>query len=503
MKVLFLIFSVTLWWTSCLADEEIKKDEGVLVLTTKNWDQALENNKLILVEFYAPWCGHCKALAPEYVKAAKKLEEEKLDIALGKVDATEETELAEKHQVRGYPTLKFYNNGKEIAYNGGRTADEIVNWLKKKTGPAAKTLASVDDVKQFAEAAEVVVVGFFKDASSSNAKVFLDVASGNDDVPFAIVSDDSIYGEYGVDKDEAVVLLKKFDSLKDIYDGAFEEKDINDFIALNSLPLVIEFNRETAQKIFSGTIKNHLLLFIGKSHPEAAEKTEVLKSTAGDFKGKVLFVTIDTDEEDNTRILEFFGIQKEELPTLRLIQPDDEMTKYKPESNDITADNIKEFVQKVLDNKLKPHLLSEEIPEDWDKNPVKVLVSKNFDSVALDAEKDVLVEFYAPWCGHCKQLAPIYDELGEKFKDHPTIVIAKMDSTVNELEHTKIRSFPTLKLFKKGSNDAQAAVEYGGERTLSGLTKFMESGGEFGQAAHEEEEAEDLEEEDKPSKDEL
>ena len=50
-------------------------------------------------------------------------------------------------------------------------------------------------------------------------------------------------------------------------------------------------------------------------------------------------------------------------------------------------------------------------------------------------------------------MAPIYDELGEKFKNDDSVVIAKMDSTLNELEHTKVQSFPTIKLFKKGSND--------------------------------------------------
>lgn len=112
---------------------------------------------------------------------------------------------------------------------------------------------------------------------------------------------------------------------------------------------------------------------------------------------QVLFVTVDTDEDDHQRILEFFGMKKSELPAMRLIHLEEEMTKYKPSSDELTSDSMKNFVQDFIDGKVKPHLLSEDVPEDWDKNPVKVLVSKNFDSVAFDKEKDVLVEFYAPW----------------------------------------------------------------------------------------------------------
>lgn len=71
-------------------------------------------------------------------------------------------------------------------------------------------------------------------------------------------------------------------------------------------------------------------------------------------------------------------------------------------------------------------------------------------------------------------MAPIYDQLGEKFADQDSIVVAKIDATANELEHTKITSFPTIKLYKKGDN---SAVDYNGERTLEGFTKFLESGG--------------------------
>lgn len=101
-------------------------------------------------------------MAPEYAKAAKKLEEANSPIKLGKIDATVEGDLTEKHLVRGYPTLKFYRKGTQIEYTGGRQADDIVNWLLKKTGPPAKDLPTVDEAKAFIDANKVAIVGFFK-----------------------------------------------------------------------------------------------------------------------------------------------------------------------------------------------------------------------------------------------------------------------------------------------------------------------------------------------------
>lgn len=71
-------------------------------------------------------------------------------------------------------------------------------------------------------------------------------------------------------------------------------------------------------------------------------------------------------------------------------------------------------------------------------------------------------------------MSPIFDELGDKYKDSETVVIAKIDATANELEHTKITSFPTLKFYRRGDNQA---IDYNGERTLDAMYKFIEAGG--------------------------
>ena len=103
----------------------------------------------------------------------------------------------------------------------------------------------------------------------------------------------------------------------------------------------------------------------------------------------------------------------------------------------MTVDDVKSYIAAFKDGSLTPHLKSEPVPED-NTDPLTILVGKNFEEIVFDETKDVLVKYYAPWCGHCKKLAPIWDELGEKFKDSDKIAIAKTDATTNEFLDVKV-----------------------------------------------------------------
>jgi len=93
----------------------------------------------------------------------------------------------------------------------------------------------------------------------------------------------------------------------------------------------------------------------------------------------------------------------------------------------------------------------------------------------LDPSKDVFVKFYAPWCGHCKTLSPIWDELSELYKDVEDLKIGKIDYTLNEVEGVSIKGYPTLMFYPK--HDKKGIV-YEGVRDLESMKTWLEENSE-------------------------
>jgi protein disulfide-isomerase A1 len=103
---------------------------SVAVYTDANIEQALSENPFVMIEFYAPWCGHCKRLLPEYEEAAEIIGNKAV---LGKLDATVEKNSAKKYGISGYPTVLWFENGvMKEEYDGQRKAKDIAKWVQEK-----------------------------------------------------------------------------------------------------------------------------------------------------------------------------------------------------------------------------------------------------------------------------------------------------------------------------------------------------------------------------------
>lgn len=128
-------------------------------------------------------------------------------------------------------------------YSGGRTAKEIVSWLNKRMGPAAEALETAEAAKEFSEKDDVVVIGFFEDVESDNAKAYINAADTQETIYFGIVTSKEVAESLEATMD-SVVVFKKFDDGRATFDKDFTTENIVTFVLGEQLPLVAKFTDE-------------------------------------------------------------------------------------------------------------------------------------------------------------------------------------------------------------------------------------------------------------------
>jgi len=445
------------------------EEDGVLVLDDSTFAEAIKSNPFILVEFYAPWCGHCKQFAPEYAAAAKQLKQSKPAVPLAKVDATSEVKVAEEYGVRGYPTIRLFVDGRDQEYTGGRTEQSIVTWVMKKVGPPAIVLEDAAAADAFEREHKLLVIGVFQE-DGQHRTVFEKVARQLEDVFFAYSLSPAVAGKYGLTA-PAVRMHYPFDEKVADYSGDLtDEQALETFVKAHRHPIVTTFSGETAAELFGD---GRPILFLFRHKDDKGEKAEKeLQSAAVGLNRKVLVSLASDSEPMDQRLMDYITVEPEELPTVRLVaNVTESMTKYKF-TGDITADRLTQFVQDYFEpGKLTPHYKSEEPPAQQ-AGPVVTVVGSTWNSIVRDSGKDVLVEFYAPWCGHCKKLEPIFRDVAKKLEGVDTLTIAKIDATANDVEGVDVEGFPTIKLWRAEKKDEP--LDYDGDRDVDSFISWLE-----------------------------
>ncbi|KAJ7305830.1 hypothetical protein JRQ81_010196 [Phrynocephalus forsythii] len=429
----------------------IKEEDNILVLQKSNLDQALNETKYLLVEFYVALSGPSQTLTTEFAKAAEQLKNENVDIRFGKVDVTEQKDLKKEFNIQEYPTLKFFVDGDRknpIDCKGVRKASAFVTWVKRRMGPSTILI------------------------NSGAVEVFYESSRDVPELPFGVTASEEVFTNFGVREDIVIIFQKG----KPVHNEAFEEGkpnkvELTRLIKTFTMELVTEYNLETSVKIFDVPIDNHIVLFMPKSSNVFIEAYENYSSVAPEFRGKIMFIFVDTDETRNGRVIEYFRVTVAEIPAVQILNLTND-ARFKMPAEEVTPENIRSFCQNYLEGKAKQHWSSEEIQEGWDKKPVKVLVGKNFVRVAFNKKNHVFVMFYAPWSHRCQTLFPIWEELGKMFENRKNVVIAKIDYTANDILLVNVEHYPFFRYFPAGSETE--VIPYKGDFTLDAFSKFLE-----------------------------
>ena len=355
----------------------------------------------------------------------------------------------------------LYSNGKSQDYTGGRTTDTIVQWINKKSGPASLEVSCDGLVDKVSSGLNMVYFGDFSGELFDN---FMAVAKGNEVYTFFHAAG-ACAATHGA-KANSVSVFRSFDSSPVHYSGANSLDAINEWMDATSVPMVIEFSEDYIEPIF-GKGKSAVILF---TNDKDAAYNKVFTEAAEAMNGQILFVVSGTENGIQQRLAEFVGVDASSAPTLRLLSPGEDMQKfvYGGDLSSVSVNAIQNWVNDFKAGNLKPHLKSEPVPES--QGPVTTIVGTQWEEIVMDSTKDVLVKYYAPWCGHCKALAPTWEELGEAVASNPNLVIAKFDATANEVAGLQIRGYPTLKFYPK---DNKSGIDFEGERDLESIKQWL------------------------------
>ncbi|GMM34913.1 protein disulfide isomerase [Saccharomycopsis crataegensis] len=482
------------------ADAVAPTDSDVVKLGAENFESFLEENPLVLVEFFAPWCGHCKALGPEYVEAASQLKDK--NIPLVQIDCTEEEELCQGQGIRGYPTIKIFRGADDAKpYEGARKADAISSYMIKQSLPAvqvgvdSKALETIiADVKE-----PVILQVLPKDEKTSN-ETYIKIADAKRE-KFTFLSTDNkeVVKKFSATKPTYVVYRSDFKEGDEpaVFSDDITAENLEAFISTESMPLFGEINGETFQDYMNA--KQPLAYLFYSTPEEQKEWTSKMTKLAKEYRGKVNFVGLDASRfgkhAENLN-------QEEVFPLFAIHDLTDNKKFGLDQTKDLTLENIEELLKDFEAGNATPKIKSEEIPE-TQENAVFKLVAYTHDEIINDDAKDVLVMYHATWCGHCKRLAPVYEELAAIYQNDENasgkVVIANIEATQNDV-NVDIQGFPTLILYPAG--DKSNPIHFEQSRDLETLAEFIKDKGTnkidglaLKKALEESEEAEDNEEE--------
>lgn len=404
-------------------------------------------------------------MAKDFIEAAKEL---KGKAVLVDVDATVEKDLAQEYGIRGFPTLKLFSKGEVIAdYKGGRTKDAFVKYIERALLPSMEECADADAVTKLLKSSTGKSVFFgagLDKIKSSFKKMSVSIRDlMPDNVAFGSVSDPALLASAAGDEKVGAdnVLLVRDDGTTAVYTGDADGLDA--WIKVGALPLFAELNRETAS-LYTELPKPLLLLFQDPKNKDE-KKNEDVMALAKEMResGELAFVWVNS--VDLKSFMDHVGAAKTGIAIYKF----DQDIKYAFDE-DYSTEALKKWVAAFVKGEIQPTKKSAAAPEKND-DPVKIVVGDTWSSIVEDESKDVLIEQYAPWCGHCKSLEPVLVELATDLGHVDTLVISKMDATANDAPSSyKAKGFPTMHFFPAGKSEG---IPYDGGRKKEDFIKFF------------------------------
>ncbi|XP_064900814.1 endoplasmic reticulum resident protein 27 [Columba livia] len=210
-------------------------------------------------------------------------------------------------------------------------------------------LNSIADAEAFISGDEVVVIGFFQELESPEVSQFRLAANRTPEVPFGLSSSPAVLSHYGV-ATNTVTLFRRVDNDRkdlDMNSNDVDAEKMTRFVQMNELRLVTEYNPVTAVGVMQSSFQLHLLLITDKMSPKHPERMRRYRVAAELFKGKILFILVDSNLKSNERTMSFFELNKSQLPALAIFHaPDEEQDVLT--LDEVSVERVQDFCNRFL-----------------------------------------------------------------------------------------------------------------------------------------------------------
>ncbi|XP_029369297.1 protein disulfide-isomerase A3-like isoform X2 [Echeneis naucrates] len=468
---------VTFMLMSCFPDTSSSRRD-VLELGDADFDYLATEHETMLVKFYAPWCGHCKKLAPEFERAATRL---KGSVQLAKVDCTSNSETCGRFGVSGYPSLKIFRYGRDSSpYDGPRTADGIHHYMMKQTGPDSVHLKTEDDLQTFINHFDASIVGVFSAFESSGLSEFLKAAALlRDQFRFAHTTNLQLGQGYGTHSESILLfrpprLSSQFEDSVVVFKDHMTIGSLRRFIRDHIYGLCPHMTLENQDRL---KVRDLLTVYYDLDYQHNIRgsnywRNRVMKVVTK-YSGRGLIFSVANKKDFLSELVEDFGLGTSDGGEMPFVTIRTKLGHKYAMREEFTRDgqSLQRFLENFFSDRLKRYVKSEPAPE-RNHGSVKLVVAETFDDIVNDPDKDVLIQFFSPSCPHCKKLEPVYRELADMLFPDPGITIAKMNAVDNDVPlGYDVQGFPTIYFAPVGRKNEP--IRYQGSRELKDFVKFL------------------------------
>eukprot|EP00826_Nyctotherus_ovalis_P058421 TRINITY_DN8026_c0_g1_i4.p1 TRINITY_DN8026_c0_g1~~TRINITY_DN8026_c0_g1_i4.p1 ORF type:complete len:303 (+),score=80.15 TRINITY_DN8026_c0_g1_i4:191-1099(+) len=284
-----------------------------------------------------------------------------------------------------------------------------------------------------------------------------------------------------VSEDPTFIVLKDYDEGKALFSRyGLPKRYFKLFLRFHENPLVSNCTGKLMKYVGPGqenSEKTLVMLFYPSDYTSLEELEKEFRGLAEERRGdEYAFLMANITEEPCKKFAEENGIRAKKDPTLQIVRMKDWQLERFAHQGPFTKQGMGGFFKSWKEGSVQKAYKSAEPPEP-NPGPVYKVVGQTFADIVLNPSQDVFVKFYAPWCGHCRRLEPVYEELAKKLATNERVKLVEVDSTENEIPNTQVSGYPTLKLYRAA--DKKHPVTYDGERTVEAMEKFLKENSSF------------------------